>query len=401
METELKDKFWAIGGGKGGVGKSIATIMLGTTLARRGRKTILVDADLGGSNLHTLLGIRYPEKTLADFLQKRYENIEDIMIDTPIENLKLISGADDILGLANPKDTQKTKILNHLSKLDADFIMLDLGAGTSFTTMDFFLYAPNKVVVLTPQITSIQNAYGFIKSSLYRKLMKTFSKDPECLELIKQDYDTDESVKIDSINKLKEAFKGMDKEYQEKLNTCLEEMKIGILVNMVRDDKEANVGRIVQTVAQQYLSLNLDTLGYINHDAILSKSINKMADFLTKSNTSTSGMCFYDIGNRLIEAFNERRGFSRITVNVGMKFQFPGDIRFLEGFCKNLSHSGIQFETQEQLSTGQTLEIIIDSGTYQNKPLRATINIIRVDSTENGKQIVSGKITNYRLEHIA
>ena len=55
-------------------------------------------------------------------------------------------------------------------------MLLDLGAGTSFTTIDFFLYAPNKIVVLTPQITSIQNAYGFIKASLFRCLSDMFSK---------------------------------------------------------------------------------------------------------------------------------------------------------------------------------------------------------------------------------
>ena len=63
MEDELKKRLWAIGGGKGGVGKSITTVMLGAMLARLGKKVLLVDADLGGSNLHTFLGIRSEEHT--------------------------------------------------------------------------------------------------------------------------------------------------------------------------------------------------------------------------------------------------------------------------------------------------------------------------------------------------
>ena len=159
---------WAVGGGKGGVGKSIVTLLLGASLARLGRRVIMVDADLGGSNLHTLTGLRYPEHTVADFISRKVETIEQLVADTPVKNLKLICGADDILGVANPKFAQKTRLFAHLERLKADIILLDLGAGSSFTTIDFFLYAPNKIVVVTPQVTSIQNAYGFIKSSLYR-----------------------------------------------------------------------------------------------------------------------------------------------------------------------------------------------------------------------------------------
>src|SRR3974390_883777 len=155
---DLRNKMWAIGGGKGGVGKSVVTLLLGASLARLGRKVIMIDADLGGSNLHTFTGIRYPEYTLADFISRKVEKIDQLLMETPIDNLKLICGADDILGIANPKFAQKTRLFSHLKKLDADIILLDLGAGSSFATIDFFLYAPNKIVVVTPQVTSIQNA---------------------------------------------------------------------------------------------------------------------------------------------------------------------------------------------------------------------------------------------------
>jgi flagellar biosynthesis protein FlhG len=298
---EIKNKFWAIGGGKGGVGKSIVTLMLGASLARQGKKVILVDADLGGSNLHTLAGIRYPPYTLADFINRRVERIEDILIDTLVEDMKLICGADDILGIANPKGTQKTRLFNHLSKLDADFILLDLGAGTSFTSMDFFLYAPNKIVVLTPQITSIQNAYGFIKASLFRRLNRVFSKNPEGLELIKRVSNPVTEESIDSIERLKEVFKSLEIEQQSKLENCLEELRIKIIVNMVREDRERKVGDIVKNVARNYLSLSLENLGIVQYDKILSMSINNMPEFLTQKRDSISGICFYDIAGKIIK----------------------------------------------------------------------------------------------------
>jgi flagellar biosynthesis protein FlhG len=308
-------KLWAIGGGKGGVGKSIVTLMLGTSLARIGKKVVVVDADLGGSNLHTLAGIRYPLYTLADYINRQVEKIEDVMMKTPIENLHMICGADDILGIANPKSTQKTRLFNNLKRIDADFILLDLGAGTSFTTIDFFLFAPNKIVVFTPQITSIQNAYGFIKASLYRKLDIVFRKEPECRSLIKRAGAAADTEGIDSIEKLKDTFRNMGEHYEAELVKTIEELKINILVNMVREPKEREVGNIVKTVAGNYLSLDLDALGVVQFDNVLSRSINNMAKFLQEKRDTAVSIDFYDIANKIIRltqqaAAPQQPGFS-------------------------------------------------------------------------------------------
>ncbi len=298
---ELKKKMWAIGGGKGGVGKSVVTIMIGKSLARQGKKVILVDADLGGSNLHTLAGIRYPQHTLDDFLNKGKQSLEDIIIDTPVENLRLICGADDILGVANPKYTQKTKIFNHLSRLEADYILLDLGAGVSYTTMDFFLYAPNKIVVLTPQATSIQNSYGFIKSSFYRGLSRLCSKNTESKELINRATSISKEDKIESVEKLKEAFRMSDEEEEVRLTQYMKDINIHLILNMVRKPKEREVTQIVKTVAQNYLSLNLGTLGTVEYDKLLSMSINNMTKYLTEQRDSIASHCFYDIANCIMK----------------------------------------------------------------------------------------------------
>ncbi len=300
---DVKNKFWAVGGGKGGVGKSIVTLMVGVSLAKLGNKVILVDADLGGSNLHTLVGIRYPEYTLADFVSKKVETINEVLISSPIDNMKIICGADDILGMANPKYAQKTRLLNHLKKLDADFIFLDLGAGTSFTTIDFFLYAPNKIVVLSPQITSIQNAYGFIKASLFRHLNDIFGKDEQAIDLIKRAGAPAPGESIDSIEKLFEAFKTLGEQQQEKLLNCIDAFKIKLIVNMVKEAKERNVSNIVKSVARNYLGISLEDLGVIQFDNILSASINNMSDFLTKRRDSIASTNFYDIASNIIKNY--------------------------------------------------------------------------------------------------
>ncbi|HAR97150.1 MAG TPA: ATP-binding protein [Deltaproteobacteria bacterium] len=296
---DVKNKMWAVGGGKGGVGKSLVTLLLGASLARLGRKVIMIDADLGGSNLHTFTGMRYPEYTLADFISRKVETIDQLVVDTPVNNLQLICGADDILGVANPKFTQKTRLFTHLKRLEADVILLDLGAGNSFTTIDFFLYAPNKIVVVTPQITSIQNAYGFIKSSLYRLLSQTFSKNTEAVELIKRASYSVQGETIDSIAKLYEAFKAFGEEYQEKLLTVVSGLNIKLLINMVRDNKEKNVSDIIRSVAKNYLGLDIEQFGIVQYDNVLNASINKMSGFLMDGKQCVANMNFYDIAYRI------------------------------------------------------------------------------------------------------
>lgn len=302
---DIRQKLWAVGGGKGGSGKSIFTIMLGASLAKFGLKVILVDADLGGSNLHILAGIRYPTYTLADFINRRVETIQDVVMDTTVPNLKLICGADDILGIANPKYTQKTRMFSNLTKLDADIILLDLGAGTSFTTIDFFLYAQNKVIVMTPQMTSLQNAYGFIKSSFYRNLNETFKKDPPALELINRGgMASREGEMIDSVARLYDELGMLDQEYQDRLMGCINGFNVKVVANMVRDAKEKNILNVVRSVAKNYLSLDMEEFGIVQYENSLNASINKVVEYLNGTQDSVIRGNFYDMAHRIVKTMN-------------------------------------------------------------------------------------------------
>ncbi|MEI6092599.1 MAG: P-loop NTPase, partial [bacterium] len=75
-------KVWAVGGGKGGVGKSLIAANLGIMLARESEKVVLVDLDLGGANLHTCLGVDLPKYTLSDFIQRHVDSLEQLIVPT-------------------------------------------------------------------------------------------------------------------------------------------------------------------------------------------------------------------------------------------------------------------------------------------------------------------------------
>ena len=139
LNKKRDQQIWAIAGGKGGVGKSLVTANVSICLALMGYKVSSVDLDLGGANLHTCLGVPIPEKTLSDYLSKKVRNFSDLLNETPIENLSLISGAQDDLGIANLRHMQKTRLISKLRDIDSDYVLMDLGAGTSFNTLDFFI----------------------------------------------------------------------------------------------------------------------------------------------------------------------------------------------------------------------------------------------------------------------
>ena len=119
-------RVWAFGSGKGGVGKSLLSTNLAIILANLEESVMCVDLDLGNANMHTFLGIKYPRKTLIDFIHGDIKDLNEIILDTPIYNLKLISGSGGIVGSANLVYTQKLKLIRYLEKLHVENIIVDL-----------------------------------------------------------------------------------------------------------------------------------------------------------------------------------------------------------------------------------------------------------------------------------
>jgi len=302
LNTENKStpKILAIGGGKGGAGKSVFSTIMAFWLARIGHRTVLMDVDLGGANLHILLGIKSPDRTLNDFITRRFGELEDICIDTSEKNLRLISGASDVLSLANPHFSQKIKLMTHLSRLDADYVVLDLGAGTSFNVLDFFLIAHKKIVVLTPEPTSIQNAYIFVRNAVYRKLSRLSSKNPSLQALIKIAMDPKNVLKIRTIKELFQFIEESDKtNIIEVLKKEIGDMHLGVVTNKVRNEKEENAGRIVQIVAEKYLTIPSTDLGCVSYDSHIHTMVSDMIPLTNLDQSSQAYGNVYEIANKL------------------------------------------------------------------------------------------------------
>jgi len=276
----------AIASGKGGVGKTVLTASLGVGLAALGKKVILIDADFGGANLHTCMGFLEPKYTFLDYYTMVRESLEDIILDSPIENLKLISGACGTLGIANPKYSQKQKLIRDLRDLQADYIIMDLAAGTSLNVIDFFLSVDEQIVVTTPEPTAIQEAFDFIKLSLIRKLQQRFKNEPEVLsylELEGYNHFAQLSVPLeDLLGKLRQK----STEIVQRIEEVLNDFHPRLILNMVMEPDEIKEGMAIKTAVSELLSIDIDYMGYIEYDETMRQTVKELRPFILQNPNS-------------------------------------------------------------------------------------------------------------------
>jgi len=152
----------AITSGKGGVGKTSIVANLGYAFTRMGKKVLILDADLGLGNLDVLLGLA-PRFNLSHVIMDE-KTIDDILVEGP-GKMKILPASSGIQELTNLTRKQKINILTQLDQLidNVDILLIDTAAGISPNVMDFNATAQEIVVVVSPEPTSITDAYALIK----------------------------------------------------------------------------------------------------------------------------------------------------------------------------------------------------------------------------------------------
>ncbi len=293
-------QIWAVGGGKGGIGKSLITANLGIVLAQSGKRVVLIDADLGGANLHTCIGVNQPRATLGEFIHRKVEDLRDVVSDTPIQNLGLISGAYDFLGAANPKHAQKIRLLRKIQSLDYDVILIDLGAGTAYNTIDFFLTAEQGVLVVLPEPTSIENAYRFIKTAFYRRL-KMLEPHFGIREMIQTAMDQQGAKNVRTPTDLLEEIRKVDDDRGSRLIREMGRFRPKLVVNQVRAGGDAAVGHQIATAVRKYFGISMEFLGHLEYDDAVWRSVRRRRPLLLEFPNSKLHRAFVQISDRLLQ----------------------------------------------------------------------------------------------------
>ncbi len=308
----------AVGGGKGGVGKTMLTASIGVALAGLGHRVVLVDADLGGSNLHNYLGVNDPEYTFFDFYTLHKSTLSEIVLPTSVDNLFFISGACGTLGLANPKYLQKVRFVKSLNSIDADYILLDLGAGYLYNVIDFFLAAGDGVVVSSPEPASIQETFHFLKIALLRKLSRTFGNQSVLAPLFMNDESVWNNPKSVSIKKLYKEVEKLDKDSASIFRGILQKFQPKLILNMVMNKKEIKEGVSLKTSVGELLSVEMDYWGAIPYDEKVREAAMLQKSFLVhKPNSKASKQISHLVATKFLEfsrlrSFLDRRKLQRL-----------------------------------------------------------------------------------------
>jgi len=197
----------AVTSGKGGVGKTSIVANLGYAFTKLGKKVLILDADLGLGNLDVLLGLA-PKYNLSHVIMDE-KSIEEILIDGP-GNMKILPASSGIQELTHLTRQQKIQILSQLDMLvdSVDILFIDTAAGISSNVMDFNATAQEIIVVVSPEPTSITDAYALMKvlslkysGKLCKLLVNMTSRPEEGREVFRQ------------LHLVTERFLDMDIEY--------------------------------------------------------------------------------------------------------------------------------------------------------------------------------------------
>ena len=234
--------------GKGGVGKTNLTVAVAVAFARLGKKVLILDADLGLSNVDVILGASAP----GNLFQVIHNglNLNDVVADGPL-GIKFISGGSGIYDLSNLSDSQIQYFLHQVGQFDnwADIILIDTGAGLNRMVLNFVLAADEVIVVTTPEPTAVADAYAVIKAY---------------------------------------AAQGG-------------QSPIRLIVNRVRELAEGEgVLNKLSKVSQRFLGLSISHLGFIFEDRMVQKSVTSQVPLMIAYPDSVAARCIDRIAHSLV-----------------------------------------------------------------------------------------------------
>ena len=345
-----------IASGKGGVGKSLVSANLGVAFAQAGQRVILADLDLGASNLHLVLGHQSPKTGIGVFLNDTRSEFRDVIVETDVRGLRFIPGDTEIPGTANLKPFQLKALVNRLLSLkdDADILILDLGAGTHQSILDFFLLSGQGIVVSAPIVTAVLNAYVFLKNAVFRLMFTVFGKGSQAaiyLEKARKDGSGHQKLYIP---KLLPEIKKIDPDSYQKFMKRIENFHPRLIMNMIDDPKDADVAMKIRRSCEEYLDLKIEHLGVIYRDSIQDTALSSRLPIVLYKPQSVLSQAIYRIADKILQS--EEDSFALSDKEIEDSFQEAGmeaevDFETKMDYVEDLLHSGA-------LSQGDLIETI-------------------------------------------
>lgn len=288
-----------VASGKGGVGKSLLSANLAIALGQQGKKVVLVDLDLGASNLHLVIGQKPGAASLGSWFTEK-SDFKDIIQQTDYQNVSFIAGDSQIPDLTSLKHVQKVRLIRNLKNIDTDYIILDLGAGTHQFILDMFLLSPQGIVVSAPAVTATLNGYLFLKNATFRLLYTTFKRGTPgraYLDNLKKDSATMQKLYIPN---LIQALANCDPANTQIFISRMQQFRPRLVMNMIEDPKDADRAQRIKSSCNQYLGLEIEYLGLMYRDMLQDKALASQLPVVVYKPQSVLGQAIYRIADKII-----------------------------------------------------------------------------------------------------
>ncbi len=343
-----------IASGKGGVGKTMLAANLALALAEAGKKVVLADLDLGASNLHLVIGHRAPRAGVSSFLNDFSFDFESLIVDTDIPNLRLLPGDAEIPGSANLKASQKNALSRRLLGLDADVLVLDLGAGTHQSILDFFLLSSRGIVITDPSLSATLNAYLFLKNAVFRLMYASFTKKSEAYRYIESLRKDGSSLQRVYVPTLMREIEKIDAVSHKKFKDRLALFQPRLIMNMINDPKDAEKAQKIRRSCAEYLDIQLEHMGIIYRDTLQDRALSSRLPILKYKPQSIISQAIYRIADKVLQSEEDLSAFDDLTLDESFqeaKLEAEIDFETRMSYVEELLHSG-------SLTEGELNEVV-------------------------------------------
>lgn len=289
MEQLRRPIILSVGGGKGGVGKSMVCANLAVHYAQAGLRTVVLDLDFGAANLHTIFGMRQPAKSLSNYFATARSHVRNYLVDSGVENLSLAPASGCTPDLAMLRHALKAKLVRQIRQLDADIVLLDLGAGSSHNVVDFFAMTQCGVLVTTPEPTSVVNTYEFLKNVVYRILFRFFRRQPELLRIVKQSTMPSAPDDLCTISHVIDSIGAEHPWLGDCVRDACRDLSLHMVFNQARKASDAQLGHKLHNICENHLSLDLNYAGLVYYNEQVPSSVLRMQPIsVSKPDSPTS-----------------------------------------------------------------------------------------------------------------
>ncbi|MBT4290089.1 MAG: P-loop NTPase [Deltaproteobacteria bacterium] len=298
-------KIIPIAGGKGGIGKSLIAANLSIALAQLGHSTIVIDLDLGGSNLHLMLGLQNENRGIGDYVHNPKLPFESLCVQTEWPHLKFIPGDGTTPFLANISYAGKQNIIKEIQNLSAEYIILDLGAGTSFNTLDFFQIVNRGILVTSGDRISLINMLSFLKNFLLRTIDRTLPRNSKARIQIQDIYSQSSNRAKVTINSVLNTIRSSDAEAANHISRLCKNIQPRIVYNMIHGLQELRLVNIINKSAKNILSINPSHMGVVFVDQAVPDSIRNSVSLLRYDEKSIAAQCIFCLAGDITQSWDE------------------------------------------------------------------------------------------------